>query len=509
MPAAPCRVLTATWSRIVCQTEPAGHMHAGAIPGRVSPVEVSVNGIYAHCLAAPSTLVSPLVDPSQFIAWPQCSTECETKQPALTTASDPSTGSSYGSSGLYRGTYSSAADGSESLPIQCCNDDEDEELGEEWGLDLAPLAFMGNNQRPGQQDSCVFWYTAFATPVISNFTRVLTPNEDLLIEGAGAGHDSMRVFLAPFSGTDGIKHWHNVYREAGDPVEPVILPDLEGNADVHELVIYDRILNLISATLPSTIEAGQYLPILYSSDFGAATYANLEVDSDPIVSILPSISSVSPSSLPAAGGYVTLSGAAFPSDTKKIVLKGYGVEWQIVSSNTSHITAFATNLNQWGSNFTIHLLELPGHSAACQADACQLNVETEPMVQAGDYRQLSAGADVSLTLLQMNTTVPDFWSGIKNDGAVYILLDNGLKVFPSLAVNGNTALLMVSTSALPASEGNGHFGVVYIDGYGVARSGSEAGLLIQVPVSVTGVSTSSGVFLKLLRHEHATVILSC
>ena len=52
-PAAPCRVLQASWDRIVCQTEPAGHMHAGAIPGVVLPVEVSVNGIYAQCAAPP------------------------------------------------------------------------------------------------------------------------------------------------------------------------------------------------------------------------------------------------------------------------------------------------------------------------------------------------------------------------------------------------------------------------------------------------------------------------
>lgn len=48
-PAAPCRVLSATWSKLVCQTEPAGRMHAGAFEDRLLPVEVSVNGVFMIC----------------------------------------------------------------------------------------------------------------------------------------------------------------------------------------------------------------------------------------------------------------------------------------------------------------------------------------------------------------------------------------------------------------------------------------------------------------------------
>lgn len=43
-PAAPCRVLSSAWDEVVCQTEPAGRMHAGAFENLLLPVELSVNG---------------------------------------------------------------------------------------------------------------------------------------------------------------------------------------------------------------------------------------------------------------------------------------------------------------------------------------------------------------------------------------------------------------------------------------------------------------------------------
>jgi IPT/TIG domain len=70
MPAAPCRVLHASWDTIVCQTEPAGHMHAGALAGATNPLEVSVNGVYAQCqLASPPHAEQPLL-------LPHCAADC-------------------------------------------------------------------------------------------------------------------------------------------------------------------------------------------------------------------------------------------------------------------------------------------------------------------------------------------------------------------------------------------------------------------------------------------------
>ena len=216
--------------------------------------------------------------------------------------------------------------------------------------------------------------------------------------------------------------------EEGDAPEPVMLPDLLGNPDIVELVVYDQTQHSISATLPPSIEAGQYLPIVQSSEVGAAEFSDHIADADLIVSILPAIYSVSPSSLPVAGGYITVSGAAFPTDPTKVILEGYGVQWHVVTSTTTSITAYATSLNQWGANFTISLEGGPDHLVVCQADECNLEVATVPLVEAGDYRQLSAGADVSLTLTQMNATTPDFWTALTNNGAVWVQLDNGLKV---------------------------------------------------------------------------------
>ena len=345
-------------------------------------------------------------------------------------------GGQYGASGSYGGAYG-GVDLSSASPAwileHCCSggfaeEDDDYEVGAEWALDPTPLAFYGNDQRPGQADSCNFWYSAWATPVVSSFTRQLTPDGILFIEGSGVGHDSMRVFLAPVSAQDGIVRWDNIYREDGDGPEPVMLPDLFDDPELIELVVYDNTMHSISATLPPSIEAGVYLPIVHSTEVGAAEFSDHIADADLTVTVLPAISSVAPSSLPEAGGYVTLSGAFFPSDPSKIVLEGYGALWHVESSTATSITAYATNLNQWGASFSISLEGVPDHPASCEADACKIDVETVPVVQAGDYRQLSAGADVSLTLTQMSDTAPDFWAALANDGAVWVQLDNGLKV---------------------------------------------------------------------------------
>jgi hypothetical protein len=47
-PAAPCRVISAAWDKIVCQTEPAGRMHVGAYLDKLLPVEIGVNGALIH-----------------------------------------------------------------------------------------------------------------------------------------------------------------------------------------------------------------------------------------------------------------------------------------------------------------------------------------------------------------------------------------------------------------------------------------------------------------------------
>lgn len=480
-------------------------MHPGAIPGRVSPVEISVNGIYAQCLVASNN--DEVKTASDFIVLPECITECNI------TATQIEVGS-YGTSGAYGGTY--GGDEFQTslswIMASCCNSiDEDgelSELGEEWGLDSEPLAFMGNDQNPGVQDACSFWYSAFSTPSIKSFTRVLTSGDALVIEGRGLGFDNMRVFLTPVSSDVGVERWENIYLEVGEPSPPVILPNLLNNPEVYELTVSDRNVTHISAVVPDDIAAGQYMPIVQSPEVGAASYADIELDSQLVLSILPTISSVSPSSLPTAGGFVTITGDGFPVDTSKIVLEGYGAQWHVVSSTITSITAYATNLNQWGTRFTLHIEDLAQHSITCQDDSCPLAVTSEAIVNAGDYRQLSAGSDVTLTLSHSSAIDPDFWAGITNAGAVYVLLDNGLKVYPTITVNGNTALLIISASSLPASPSAGHSGIVMVEGYGVADPGtSDTGLVIQVPVSVSAISSSSGAtsaFILL-----STIMLCC
>lgn len=545
MPAAPCRVLSASWSQIVCQTEPSGHMHPGAIPGRVSPVEISVNGIYAQCkVPSKGIWVRYAAD---VVALPECAAKCDSSALYIAAGSfsaDGAYGGMYGGTygGTYRGTYGGNNKSEEAhvLPMsgayggtyggigsaeknfgaygdafggvhgntaiksdtsltwimaRCCNtmteDYEEFELGEEWGLDTEPLAFMGNAQEPGVQDACTFWYSAYQTPTIKNFTQVLTAGDSLLIEGPGLGHDSMQVFLAPVDSAVGVQRWDNIYQEDGDPPPPVILPSLEGNPEIYELAVFDRAHGFISAIVPDDLAAGQYMPIVHSSQVGAASYS----ESDPILTILPTISTASPASLPSSGGFVTISGAGFPVDSSRVVLEGYGAQWHVVTSTTTSITAYATNINQWGAQFTTHIKDLAQHSVECIHDACHLSV-TKSVVWVDAYEQISAGSDVTLTLSHNSDTDPDFWAGISDDGAVYVLLDNGVKVFPTITVNDSTAQLLVPTKSLPASPGSGHSSVLVVEGYGIADRG--AGLAIQVPVTISAVNASSGALQLLI-----------
>ena len=85
-----------------------------------------------------------------------------------------------------------------------------------------------------------------------------------------------------------------------------------------------------------------------------------------------------------------------------------------------------------------------------------------------------------------------------------------LQVYPSVAVNGNSALLMVPASLLPASAAAGHSGVVFVDGYGVAAPGtSTEGLTIEVPVAITAVSSNSGTSFRGAEHCAGVPDISC
>jgi hypothetical protein len=247
-PAAPCRVLHASWDTIVCQTEPAGHMHTGAIPGEANPLEISVNGIYAQCLAKsafwfylpeifcnPECMGWPDLPPMYLGALAPTKKEPEwTPMPSWSPLQPeyPDWVGNYGDSGWLggygqsmgdsalspSGRYSESGaygwyggdgswdwDGAEApysyppkgstSPVDngypnwqhCCNATVPMPEHE-------PLPFMGNHQEPGVQDQCAFFYTEHSTPVIHRYNSEMpVAGETLVIEGKLLDHPLTHV----------------------------------------------------------------------------------------------------------------------------------------------------------------------------------------------------------------------------------------------------------------------------------------------------------------------------
>ena len=162
-PAAPCRILSASYDLIVCQTEPAGRMHMGASAGKLNALELDSGGTYARC-NIPELEVSYVVVVDDIRDFEACDAE-----------TDPD-------------------DCPPSVPVL------------QVTLDNIPGVVGG-------PDNCVFYYTEYATPEITDIGGMPDAENLVTINGNRLGDSLASVFLWEFTGTGAQQRWLNFYSE--------------------------------------------------------------------------------------------------------------------------------------------------------------------------------------------------------------------------------------------------------------------------------------------------------
>lgn len=444
-PAAPCRVLSASHSRIVCQTEPAGRMHIGAQAEVLNPVEVSVNGIYAQCR------MQPLCTP---------------------------------------GCNGTAAEGGASQ--KCCNfavpDPED----------MGPPPFIGEDQGYGR-DNCAFYYTTHATPNVTGFS----PNTSVSAGSALFIHGSMLnasdVYLTPMT-DDGLVRWNNPFREDYDAPEAVMVPDMRAapGSRLRKLTIVERNNTRIEATIPADMVMGSYLIVVWGASQGAAVMPSKQA---PLIHVDAEVLSVHPAAIPAAGGLITVTGTGFANDREHALLQSNGVTWVILSSNATRIVAYSPGLMlPAASNLSVYLSHRGSHE--CGADSStHSSVCTPPGMARFDVRV--EGASVEVTAV--NQTSPGAAVAMKlqvpasfNMTGTQYLTNRPVSVMfgvqeLQVVVNTTDMSIVIPQEAvlqLPASPASGHPVFVMIDG------NMTAGMrpMIHVPLNISAVSPAMGAF---------------
>lgn len=449
-PAAPCRVLAASRTRITCQTEPAGRMHAGAREGLLSPLEVSVSGVYAQCRAPAAC--DPHCNPSQL---PRQSVQNFSAEPR-----------------------------------QCCPFSVPDPAS------LDPVPFIGDDQGHGA-DNCAYYYTAHATPSITAMGHDVRARQTLHMHGSMLNSTGFDVLLARMEESD-VQRWINPYRNDSDPPEAVKLPDLwsKHGADHVMLQVVVRSVTEILAAVPAEIEPGTYLPLLWSAKKGSAEYV-LPVNSSeslPLVRVHPHIDQVLPMPLTSSGGMITITGAGFPSDAAAVRLEGKGGQWIVLEASNTLITAYSPGwLYSDGPSLAVsirgfadELSECEGTQEMCKfyAAAPQWNDFIDPEAYISGLRQEEPGSSVTI-----------FIDGDSSVGTDYLVNRTvqvmfGPSVLPAQinTANSSVTLTAYTLAQLPASTPAGHEILVLVDGKAVA--GQKP--FIHIPLNISTISSSKG-----------------
>lgn len=446
-PAAPCRVLAASRTRITCQTEPAGRMHAGAVEGLLNPLEVSVSGVYARCRARAAC--DPSCDPSQFLGQ---SDSAERRQCCPFSVPDPSS--------------------------------------------LEPLAFIGDDQGYGA-DNCAFYYTPHATPRITAMGHDVRAGGTLHIHGSMLNSTGFDVLLARMEESH-VQRWINPYRNASDPPEAVKLPDLwsQHGADHVVLRVVMQTGTEVLAFVPAEIEPGTYLPLLWSAQKGAAEYV-LHMNSSeslPLVRVHPHIDQVQPMPLTSSGGMITITGAGFPSVAEHVRLEGKGGQWTVLEANNTMITAYAPGwLYSDGPSLAVSVLgvedELPdceGTQATCKfyAAAPQWNTFIDPEAYVSGVHQNEPGSAVTIFIDDDKSNSTEYLV----NRTVQVMFGPATLSSEVDATNSTVTLTTTTLAELPASTPAGHEIVILVDGKAVA--GQKP--FIHVPLNISTMSSSEG-----------------
>eukprot|EP00892_Ulva_mutabilis_P008259 jgi/Ulvmu1/5805/UM025_0060.1 len=441
-PAAPCRVLSATQNRIVCQTEPAGRMHTGAIPERLNPLEVSVNGIYAQCRA-----------------------------PAVCTPGCKSTAAAESGSG------------------KCCSFD----VPDPANTELMP--FIGDDQQYGA-DNCSFYYTRHATANVTAFSAVATAADGLLLNGSML--NTSGVYAVPLAAED-VSRWINPYSEDNLP-EAVMLPNMwaEGGAQppgLRALTVTESNLTHITAAIPEDLVMGLYQIVVWAASSGAAVMPTLQ---DPLLRVNAQMVGIEPSSLPSSGGLVRITGTGFPGDREKVMLEGKGQQWLVVSSNATSITAYSQGmLSSNLASFSLSTSNLPADCAK-QMSACPppiialFNLEiSAALAEIVAFRQEGSGAEAVLTV-QTTAEAGMTTQAYLAEHSVMVMFGLEQLTAEVNIINETTASITIAQGTiaeLPASPGSGHPIYVIVDG------NTTAGLRpsVHVPLTISSVSPELGV----------------
>lgn len=442
-PAAPCRVLSASYSRIVCQTEPAGRMHAGAQAEVLNPVEVNVNGVYAQCRMPPL-----------------CAPGCN----STATASGASQ--------------------------KCCSFSVPDPVS------MEPPPFIGDDQGYGR-DNCAFYYTMHATPNVTGFTpnTTVAAGSPLVIHGLMLSMSD--VYLMP-TAEDGVARWINPFREDSDAPEAVMVPDMRSvpGTTLRKLMVVDRNSTRIAATVPADLVMGLYLVVVWDASQGAAVMPSHQA---PLIQITAEVLSVHPAALPAAGGLLTVTGTGFADDRKHVLLQSNGVTWVVVSANATRIVAYSPGLKPpAATNLSLHLshrglhecgADSSTHSSVCTPSGlARFDVRVEgASVEVTAVNQTSPGAAVELALqvpASFNMTGTEY---LKNRTVSVMFGVQELQI----VVNITEMSIMIPAEAvlqLPASPASGHPVFVMIDG------NMTAGMqpMIHVPLNISAVHPAMG-----------------
>lgn len=457
-PAAPCRVLSASPTRIMCQTEPAGRMHAGALPERLNPLEVSVNGVYAQCRAPP-------------VCTPGCNSTMA----------------------------------SEGGAEKCCNF----QVPDPSQMD--PLPFIGDDQGYGA-DNCSFYYTKHATPNVTGFTPHVAAGGELTINVSMYGMHE--VYAIPMAEAD-VTRWMNAYREDSDGPEAVMLPDLWaeplfGGSGLLNFPVTRRSSTHVSAAIPEDIAMGSYQIVVWIASLGAAIMPTRQ---GPLVQVSAQLLSIQPAALPRSGGMIVVYGTGFPRNPHQISLVGHGFRWEVLNSTATMITAYSPG-GPLQPNPPFSLTVVPAHLEVGDCDAEQsecplpviapfeLGIGIEEAVITAVH-QAAPGAEVVMSV-RANSDLGVTTEAYLTNRSVTVMLGMEALAMEVVIINETDASITISkgtVAELPASPG-GHSIFVMVDGSMV----SGISPVVHVPLSVTSVSPSLGVVQLLI---DAYCLLGC
>lgn len=519
-PAAPCRVLSASRTRLVCQTEPAGRMHPGAFEGYLSPLEVSVSGIYAQCrvpsLCAPGCDSSSTAAPGTGVyGSPNGGYGATDGRYGHATAGEygnyggrgtyagtgPQGGSGAYGAGSYGGYGAYGAYGSTSSTQKCCPFSVPDPNS------VVPIAFIGDDQEYGT-DNCAFYYTNHATPMITAMSLHVLAHDVLHIEGSMLNRTGVAVYFIPMA-EDELDRWMNPYSQEADPPEAdppeaVKLPDMWSPDGRDHLMLQLEVHadSDILAIVPGDIESGTYLPVVWSEDTGAAEYMLSNNGSStsalPLVQVHPRIDGVEPPSLTSSGGMITVMGGGFPSQADRVRVEGKGGRWVVIEASSTMITAYTPRwLYADGPNLSVSVKGVTGEKAECEsaqetciyyAEAPMWNTIIESRARVAGVFQEAPGAAVMISIERTSSTMKASTAVLANQ-TVLVMFGANILSSEIDTVEGNITIPLKTVAELPASPPAGHAVVILIDG--MAAAGEEP--VIHAPLNIASISAGMGV----------------